>query len=264
MRSCASFSSARMSGTRWRSLVGLTTLPLIANISLPFSSERRSIGLSISLSGVPCCASDRPISDPIPPAPNDMIAPAPATIATPAAIAAIVQRFAGLRRGRKGGRCAKAPYSSLSAGGGTQRAGCAGGAGGGGAACASARATRSSTGGPWNQLCLQLAQRTVRPSGPIALSGTRYRVRHSGHSRIIAALRGSGPRTRGSRAFVNTCARRHGQYRAVRECGAALRHRPGDAERSQLHPVVRLLLLPHRCERRRQDDFAKTALSRPV
>ena len=27
--------------------------------------------------------------------------------------------------------------------------------------------------GAWNQLCLQFAQRTVRPSAPIALSGTR-------------------------------------------------------------------------------------------
>ena len=31
----------------------------------------------------------------------------------------------------------------------------------------------SGSGGDWNQLCRQLAQRTVRPSSPIALSGTR-------------------------------------------------------------------------------------------
>ena len=46
--------------------------------------------------------------------------------------------------------------------------------GGGAIGTASARATRSSTGAPaWNQLCLQLAHRTVRPSAPMAESGTR-------------------------------------------------------------------------------------------
>ena len=33
-------------------------------------------------------------------------------------------------------------------------------------------ATAAGSGGSWNQLCRHLAQRTVRPSGPIALSGT--------------------------------------------------------------------------------------------
>jgi hypothetical protein len=50
----------------------------------------------------------------------------------------------------------------------TGRAGTGGGAtgltGGGGG---------STLAGSWNQLCRQLAQRTVRPSPPIALSGTR-------------------------------------------------------------------------------------------
>jgi hypothetical protein len=33
--------------------------------------------------------------------------------------------------------------------------------------------TTSTGAAAWNQLCLQFAQRTVRPSAPIALSGTR-------------------------------------------------------------------------------------------
>src|SRR3546814_17586177 len=42
------------------------------------------------------------------------------------------------------------------------------------------RPTRSrpvtSSGGPWNPLCLTPAPRTLRPPGPIAPSGTNYRV----------------------------------------------------------------------------------------
>jgi hypothetical protein len=33
-------------------------------------------------------------------------------------------------------------------------------------------ATEAGAGGSWNQLCRHLAHRTVRPSGPTALSGT--------------------------------------------------------------------------------------------
>ena len=51
----------------------------------------------------------------------------------------------------------------------------------------SAASARSSDGGSWNQLCRHLAQRTVRPSGPIALSGTTYRVAQAGHWMIMLA-----------------------------------------------------------------------------
>jgi len=43
----------------------------------------------------------------------------------------------------------------------------------------------ASGGGSWNQLCRHLAQRTVRPSGPTALSGTTYRVVQAGQAMII-------------------------------------------------------------------------------
>ena len=49
----------------------------------------------------------------------------------------------------------------------------ASGAKGAGVAAIGGGASGSGAGAAWNQLCLQFAQRTVRPSAPIALSGTR-------------------------------------------------------------------------------------------
>lgn len=42
--------------------------------------------------------------------------------------------------------------------------------------------------GGWNQLCRQLAQRTVRPAAPMAVSGTTYRVWQDGQARIMSGL----------------------------------------------------------------------------
>src|SRR5690606_10627191 len=63
----------------------------------------------------------------------------------------------------------------------------AGGAGGGGAAGTGPSPPAPSGAGSWNQLCRHLAQRTVRPSGPTALSGTTYRVAQAGQAIIMAA-----------------------------------------------------------------------------
>src|SRR3546814_10692817 len=116
--------------------------------------------------------------------------------ATAPATATIVHRLAGFRRGRKGGSCAKGLMSGTTAGpaGSSSSSTCAarigeasatqdgGGGGGGGGGSASdvslfgasdstaattLRAPRSprsrpvtSSGGPWNQLCLHAAHRT--------------------------------------------------------------------------------------------------------
>lgn len=66
----------------------------------------------------------------------------------------------------------------LSAGDGGATGGSTGGAAG----------LSSSSGPSWNQLWRHLAQRTVRPSTPIALSGTTYLVAQAGQEMIIIAL----------------------------------------------------------------------------
>ena len=69
-------------------------------------------------------------------------------------------------------------------------AGAAGGTGGGGAVVTFSAETRRSTSGPsWSKLCLHFAQRTVRPSIPMALSGTTWRVAQAGQA-IIMVTRG--------------------------------------------------------------------------
>ena len=95
--------------------------------------------------------------------------------AAAAAIATIVHSLAGLRRGRTGSAPNAAPPASGSAAGSRQERrrrlvavqGRGGGGGAGGAAV-----LRSSGAGSCTQEKRQLAQRTFRPVGPIALSGT--------------------------------------------------------------------------------------------
>ena len=79
----------------------------------------------------------------------------------------------------------------------TGAAGASFGSGAGGAAGSGGAASAAGTGdtsavaavtGGWNQLCRQLAQRTVRPAAPMAVSGTTYRVWQDGQARIMSGL----------------------------------------------------------------------------